>query len=241
VSLVHATTIKLADEGATPSAWRASRWAVRSCASVGVPVATARAWSLPRRQKKGARPAGFHRNRLGDGVALPSARSHMQACAARDRLPRRSHVRAECKADSPPLIATRRSLRRQRHLAFYMGCCAYRGKGRLSRGECARTAKRALRRAPAGACCGRRRRKRGVLRAWGLGRLLVFVQVSSERRANRCGQDCSFAKKQESRPALLLVLRNGRPTLSPADARLRHERRSEPRVARVDRRSVRVV
>jgi hypothetical protein len=98
VSLVHATTIKLADEGATPSAWRASRWAVRSCASVGVPVATARAWSLPRRQKKGARPAGFHRNRLGDGVALPSARSHMQACAACDRLPRRSHVRAECKS-----------------------------------------------------------------------------------------------------------------------------------------------
>jgi len=50
--------------------------------------------------------------------------------------------------------------------AFVLGCCACRGKGRLSRGECARIGKRALCRAPARACCGRRRRKRGVLRAW---------------------------------------------------------------------------
>ena len=56
--------------------------------------------------------------------------------------------------------------RRQHQLAFYMGCCANRGKGQLSRGECARIGKRALRRAPAAACCDRRRRKRGVLRAW---------------------------------------------------------------------------
>jgi hypothetical protein len=59
---------------------------VRSCASVGVPVATAREWSLPRHQKKGSRPAGIHRNRLGDGVALPSARS--RAPCERPRLVR---------------------------------------------------------------------------------------------------------------------------------------------------------
>ena len=80
--------------------------------------------------------------------------------------------------------------RRPDHLAVYMGCCAYRGKGRLSRGECARIGKRALRRAPAGACRGRRRRKRGVSRAWGLGRLLLLVQPSTPRDAPPCCWSC---------------------------------------------------
>ena len=60
----------------------------------------------------------------------------------------------------------RPQLRVAQRLADYMGCCAYRGKGRVRRGKLPHR-QRARRRAPAGACCGRRRRKPGVSRARG--------------------------------------------------------------------------
>ena len=47
-----------------------------------------------------------------------------------------------------------------------------------------------------------------------LAALSLFVQLSSERRANRCAIDCSFAKKQESGPALLLLVRGERRCLA---------------------------
>ena len=40
--------------------------------------------------------------------------------------------------------------------------------------------------------------------------LLRFVRLSSERARQAVRQDCSFAKKQDSPPALPVVVRSGR-------------------------------
>jgi hypothetical protein len=50
-------------------------------------------------------------------------------------------------------------------------------------------------------------------------RLLVVVRLSSERVRQPVRQDCSFAKKQASPPALLVVVRSGRLMLDLRDAR----------------------
>ncbi len=42
--------------------------------------------------------------------------------------------------------------------------------------------------------------------ASGLSRLLLFVQLSSERARHALRQDCSFAKQQDSPPALPVVV-----------------------------------
>jgi hypothetical protein len=114
---------------------------------------------------------------VAEGTPPPPGRPSMDARAVRGRRPPTpAATQSGCSISAPaggamvvlnPAAGPPSSpAPRPRRLAFYMGCCAYRGKGRLSRGECARIGKRALRRAPAGACCGRRRRRRGVLRAW---------------------------------------------------------------------------
>jgi hypothetical protein len=45
--------------------------------------------------------------------------------------------------------------------------------------------------------------------AWPLHRLLRLVRLSSELTVQAVRQDCSFAKKRESPPALLVVVQGG--------------------------------
>jgi hypothetical protein len=56
-----------------------------------------------------------------------------------------------------------------------------------------------------------------------LQRLLRFVRLSSERARQAVRRDCSFAKKRESPPALLVVVQPGRLPHSRPDARNRLE------------------
>jgi hypothetical protein len=48
-----------------------------------------------------------------------------------------------------------------------------------------------------------------------LAALPLFVRLSSERVRHAVRQDCSFAKKQASPPALLVVVRGGRLVYGP--------------------------
>ena len=70
------------------------------------------------------------------------------------------------------------------------------------------------------------------VRAPRVGPLLRFVQLSSERRRQAVRQHCSFAKKQESPPALLRVVRSGRVPLARRHARIHPTAEAWPRAAR---------
>jgi hypothetical protein len=59
--------------------------------------------------------------------------------------------------------------------------------------------------------------------ALGASRLLSFVRLSSERARQEVRRDCSFAKKRESPPALLVVVRSESPRGAAWDGRLRRE------------------
>jgi len=57
--------------------------------------------------------------------------------------------------------------------------------------------------------------------------LLVVVRLSSERVRQAVPQDCSFAEKQASPPALLVVVRSGRRGFAYANARNRASARRD--------------
>jgi DNA-binding SARP family transcriptional activator len=61
--------------------------------------------------------------------------------------------------------------------------------------------------------------------------LLPFVRLSSERVRQAVRQDCSFAKKQASPPALLVVVRSGRLASVGADGRFAAQRSGRTREA----------
>jgi hypothetical protein len=67
-----------------------------------------------------------------------------------------------------------------------------------------------------------------------LATLPVIVRLSSERARQAVRQDCSFATKQESRPALLVVVRSGRLMAALRQARKPGECGSAPDGPRLD-------
>jgi hypothetical protein len=64
------------------------------------------------------------------------------------------------------------------------------------------------------------KQQRAVSARFAPGRLLTFVRLSSERARQAVRQECSFAKKQESPPALLVVVLSERHALVHPHARL---------------------
>jgi hypothetical protein len=62
-----------------------------------------------------------------------------------------------------------------------------------------------------------------VFRLPGWNSLLRFVRLSSERARQAVRQDCSFATKQESRPALLVVVPQQAPDVTTRDSSVSHK------------------
>jgi hypothetical protein len=89
--------------------------------------------------------------------------------AARHRRPRGRHDRPQPAAGAPSSPA-----RRPDRLAFYMGCCADRGEGRVTRGQVRPARQTAVRRAPAGALLRSSKAQARRLACSESGRLLPF-------------------------------------------------------------------
>jgi hypothetical protein len=123
--------------------------------------------------------------------------------AARHRRPRGRHDRPQPAAGAPSSPA-----RRPDRLAFYMGCCADRGEGRVTRGQVRPARQTAVRRAPAGALLRSSKAQARRLACSESGRLLPFVQLSSARACQAVRHDCSFAERGVS-PVLLVVVHWG--------------------------------